>query len=66
MRLPPEQRKLAKRAAAQGWKIKHTRGDHVVWVAPNGKKLYSAATPSDVRALKNHLARMRKAGFRER
>jgi predicted RNA binding protein YcfA (HicA-like mRNA interferase family) len=65
MKLPRQQRKLAKQAKAQGWEIRRTRGDHLVWVAPNGRKVYSSATPSDHRAVKNQRARLRRAGLKD-
>lgn len=64
-KMPKHLRKRAKRAKSQGWKVEMTKGNHFVWIAPHGQKVYSAATPSDIRADKNHRARMRRAGFRE-
>jgi hypothetical protein len=60
---PP--RKLMKRAKDQGWQIHRTRNSHLMWVAPHGEKLYCASTPSDHRAWRNHVARMRRMGYKD-
>lgn len=59
---------LIRKAVAQGWKVTQT-GHGFKWLPPAGDEganvtpIFSSATPSDHRALKNHIARMRKAGF---
>lgn len=52
-------------ALAQGWTIRRTGGDHFLWMAPDGRRVYCGSTPSDVRAGKNQRARLRRAGLRD-
>jgi hypothetical protein len=59
-------RELAKEAEQQGWTVTQRKNGHYMWTAPNGKKVFSASTPSDPRAFKNHLSTLRKYGFVER
>jgi hypothetical protein len=56
-------RRLARHAEAHGWTIRHTRDGHLVWIAPTGQRVVSASTPSDRRGLRNHRARLRRAGL---
>jgi hypothetical protein len=56
---------LEKTAVAQGWKVISTNGGHKKWLAPTGGIVISGSTESDPRGLKNHLARMRKLGFKD-
>jgi predicted RNA binding protein YcfA (HicA-like mRNA interferase family) len=65
VKIPRELKKIQKRAEAQGWTVHRTRGSHVVWIAPDRQKVYCSSTPSDHRGWKNHVARMRRAGYRE-
>lgn len=51
-------------AAAQGWKIELTQGNHVRWTSPSGRVIFSAASPSDHRAIRNTVAMLRREGFR--
>lgn len=57
-------RALAREAIAQGWEVLAS-GRHLKWVSPDGKPIFSARTPSDHRAVRNHLALMRRAGFKD-
>jgi hypothetical protein len=50
-------------ARAQGWRIEQ-RGKHRSWYGPSGGIVVSSASPSDRRALRNHLAMLRRFGFR--
>ena len=49
-------------AVQQGWRVER-RGKHRAWHAPRGGIVVSSVTPSDHRALRNHLALMRRFGF---
>lgn len=60
-----EVRPIAKRAKRQGWRIFGTKNGHNMWVSPEGRKVYTSATPSDSRAIKNFLSQLKKAGFKE-
>jgi hypothetical protein len=55
--------KLQKDAEAQGWTIEQTRR-RLKWRAPDGKGLVvSSLSPSDHRALKNHISLLRRNGY---
>lgn len=56
-------RDLRRAAEKQGWTIETSRGGHLKWKSPNGKTIFSSATPSDKRAVNNHLSLLRRAGF---
>ena len=56
-------KKLADQARAQGWTIQPTKNGHEWWLAPNGERILKSGSASDHRALKNHLALIRRAGF---
>lgn len=58
-------RELAQEARAQGWRVEETRG-HLKWLGPNGGVVISSSTPSDRRAIKNHVALLRRWGFKSR
>lgn len=60
-----EIRPIAKAAKRQGWEIHGTRNSHNVWISPDGRKVYTSATPSDPRAMKNFLAELRRNGYQE-
>jgi hypothetical protein len=55
---------LQRSATRQGWKLE-MRGHHVAWVAPDGRKVFSSKTPSDNHARQNHMALLRRAGWRD-
>lgn len=66
-RVPPELRHAARVARRAGWTITHTRkGGHLVWRAPSGRKVQTSGSPSDHRTVKNELARLRRAGLKDR
>lgn len=65
-RLPRPWRALARAAAAQGWTVRVCGSGHLAWYAPDGAIVVSAASPSDHRARRNHEARLRRAGLRQR
>jgi hypothetical protein len=54
---------LRKEAEKQGWEVKLTSSGHVCWASPSGFKVFSAQTPSDPRAIKNHKSLLKKHGF---
>jgi len=58
-----ELNEIAKQAIEQGWRVEATNGNHVKWLAPNGKVTFSSYSPSDKRAVKNHVSIMRSMGF---
>lgn len=55
---------LQRSATQQGWKLE-MRGRHVAWVSPEGRKVFSSKTPSDNHARQNHMALLRRAGWRD-
>ncbi|MGV8845799.1 MAG: hypothetical protein ACOH1Y_11495 [Propionicimonas sp.] len=54
---------MMKAAARQGWVVTPTRGNHIKWLAPSGAIVFSASTPSDVRAYRNMASDLRKRGL---
>lgn len=54
---------MIKAAEKAGWTVERTRGGHLRWKSPKGPVVFSASTPSDHRAVKNHVSEMRKAGL---
>lgn len=55
---------IRKSAEKQGFQVKLTNSGHLKWYAPNGVDvIVSGSTESDPRGIKNHLARLRKAGY---
>lgn len=58
-----EFRDLMRAAEKAGWKIEQGRAGHLKWKSPTGQMVVSSATPSDSRAIKNHLALMRRYGY---
>jgi hypothetical protein len=48
-------------AKSYGWIVKRTAGGHLRMTHPNGALIYSASTPSDWRATRNAVARLRRA-----
>ena len=64
MTLNKEVRELIEEARRQGWRIETLRSGHTMMYAPDGEgKVPVAGTPSDRRALKNVISRMRRHGF---
>ena len=62
-RLPPEYRRLAKFAAAHGWRVERVKGGHLRWINPQGRDVPAASTPSDNRDMQNLVAMLRRAGL---
>jgi len=55
---------LMRKAKAQGWRVEVA--SHMKWYSPDGRTIIvTGHSESDHRALKNTLARMRRAGFHD-
>lgn len=54
---------LIKQAERQGWVVTKTKGNHLRWVSPSGRIVFSAFTPSDKRGLLNTIKELRVGGF---
>lgn len=51
-------------ALEQKWKVERTKGNHWMFKAPDGKTaIVAGGAYGDPRAIKNLVARMRRAGF---
>ncbi len=53
-------RELAQSLEGKGWKIEAST-KHIKWLSPGGQIVISSATPSDHRAMKNHLSLIKRA-----
>lgn len=51
---------LCVEAAAAGWRLSRTGGDHIRLAAPNGGLVFAGSTPSDTRAVHNTRGEMRR------
>lgn len=61
MKVHPRFKDLLKESRAAGWEVRLTRGDHLRWTHPQASSpVFSAATPSDHRAVKNTRAMLRR------
>ena len=57
-------RKILDAAKLQGWKTEHTKKGHWKFKSPNGKDMvHTSGSPSDMRAIKNFVARLRQRGL---
>lgn len=57
-------KRLIRFARKEGWEVERTRGGHLAFKPPGGgRPIVTSNTPSDTRAVKNHIARLRKAGL---
>lgn len=56
-------RDMIKAAERAGWTVERRHGGHLKWKSPTGAVVFSASTPSDHRAIKNHMSLLRKAGL---
>ena len=54
---------LQKEAVSQGWVVNLSNGNHIKWIAPNGKVVFTSNTPSDKRALENMKRDLKSAGL---
>lgn len=64
MKTPRDFRELREIAEQQGWTVAVRNNGHLVWTSPTGGKVYTSATPSDHRAVKNIKRDLRKYGLR--
>jgi hypothetical protein len=58
-----EYRPIAAQAVAAGWTISFTKNNHLRWTSPSGKVVFSGGSPSDRRALYNHVMMLRRNGL---
>lgn len=63
MKTPKFLRDVAKAAREQGWTVEKTRNNHIKMQAPNGALVFASSTPSDVRAIHNLTALLRRHGL---
>ncbi len=57
-------RKIQKAARDQEWGVTQTRKGHWAFTSPHtGDTLVFSGTPSDMWAIRNHVARMKRHGF---
>lgn len=63
MKIPKDYRPIAAKALAQGWTIGSTKGGHLVWRSPEGRKVFSPSTPSDHRSLPNVIRKLKHGGL---
>lgn len=70
--IPRRFRKLVTHVESLGWTVSFSGGGHLKWVPPEGwttgthedaQTLFTAATPSDRRAIKNICAMFKKQGI---
>jgi hypothetical protein len=57
---------LERSAIAQGWTIQHTSGsksNRTWWISPTGERILASDSMTEHRAIANHLARLRRAGY---
>lgn len=62
MAMNKDAKALIRLAEKQGWRVAKARGGHFKWYSPNGAMITSGALDGDVRALRNHVALMRRVG----
>jgi len=62
-KLPECYRELARAARAAGWTITRRRGGHLAWRSPSGAVVFTPASPSDRRSVRNNAAELRRAGL---
>jgi hypothetical protein len=60
--IPKEYQPLARQVREQGWTVEPTDGDHLRWLGPDGQMVISGKSPSDKRALHDHVAQLRRYG----
>ena len=61
-----EVKQLLRKVEAQGWRVVPTKSGHFWAYAPNGRdKVLIPGTPSDRRGLRNTIADLKRAGFKE-
>lgn len=50
-------------ARDQGWDVALTKNNHWRFKSPKGPVVFTSSTASDWRAIRNHVARLRRAGL---
>ncbi len=65
MSLKKDLHAVLREAENQGWRVELRRGGHYKLYPPGGRgiPITTGSTPSDRRALRNRIARMRRYGF---
>ena len=53
-------KRVARYAVTHGWNVERTRGGHVRFIKPGCPPVFTGFSPSDARAEKNVLARLRR------
>lgn len=56
-------KQLIRKAQEAGWSVKVRRNSHYKITNPEGESYYCGSTPSDVRAVKNVRAALRRMGL---
>jgi hypothetical protein len=64
VKIPRELRRVHRVAVAQGWTVTLTGGGHHCWCSATGAQIFTGSTPGDQRSIKNHIAKLRRAGLR--
>lgn len=54
-------RQVIVEAAAMGWSVERTRNNHLKFQMPGKRSVFTSGTPSDWRATKNALGKLRRA-----
>jgi hypothetical protein len=62
VRVPKDFQKAYDAARDQNWRIEFS-AKHIKWVPPVGQIIFTAKTPSDVRAVRNEIARLKRSGL---
>lgn len=62
LRTKGEWRKLERAVLALGWSVDVTRGNHVAFTAPDGRRVYCPGTPGERRGYLNTRAELRRLG----
>jgi hypothetical protein len=57
-----DMRRLLKNVMAQGFHVSKSSGQHIRVTCPNGKTVFTSATPSDHRVLRNFRSVLKKNG----
>lgn len=63
MKPPKVLRPIVRAARDGGWTVTKTRGNHIKLRSPEGATVFASGTPSDVRAIHNLTAMLRRHGL---
>ncbi|HUK68234.1 MAG TPA: hypothetical protein VLW50_05695 [Streptosporangiaceae bacterium] len=66
IKIPEAYRELARLATASGWTITRCGSGHLRWAPPDGRCVFTPATPTDGRGVWNVRAKLRRAGLGDR